>query len=415
MWSRLTEAEGHAERLILLAPIEPALTGNGLAMRTELFRRAATATFEVQVIVVPVAGRLPPGTVPAPGVRRVSPDPGRARIGARGLVADPAWRQRLAAMGDLPALARMASPGLADAVVDAVPPNGDVVLHVMRSYLAPLGVAVAERLAVRWLTLDLDEDDAHLAAAFDEQQEAAAYDRLLATLGSLFDGLSAASALEADELSRRHALVVDLVPNAVDVPARSASRPARSGASPPSILFVGNLTYAPNREAAWVLATEILPQIKLRLGPNTRLTLVGPSDRDLRRLAGPDVEVTGFVPDLAPIYAEADIVVVPLRSGAGTRIKLLEAFAHRTPVVASPLAAAGLAVSTEQHLLLADGAQETATAVERIVRDGALAGRLVEHAAGVVNQRYSTEVVVPMIRGMFAQAAAKARDRLLAG
>jgi glycosyltransferase involved in cell wall biosynthesis len=283
----------------------------------------------------------------------------------------------------------------------------------MRSYLAPLGAAVAERLRARWITLDLDEDDAGLASALGEQEEAAACDRLLTTFGPLFDGLSAASATEADELRKRHGLAVEHIPNAVDVPAQPARVRAPGAGTRPSILFVGNLTYPPNREAADLLANEILPEIKRRLGQSVHLTLVGPCHHELCRLAGPEVDVTGFVADLRPLYAAADVVVVPLRRGAGTRIKLLEAFAHGVPVVASPTAAAGLAVSSDRHLLLAEGAAETAAAVQRILRDIALAQRLATHADALVRERYSTQIVTPMIRGMFARAAAGARERTL--
>ena len=83
--------------------------------------------------------------------------------------------------------------------------------------------------------------------------------------------------------------------------------------------------------------------------------MVGPHDAQLDRLAGPDVEVTGFVSDLDTVYAATDVVVVPLRLGAGTRIKLLEAFAHGVPVVASRVAAAGLERLDGRHLMVADG------------------------------------------------------------
>jgi polysaccharide biosynthesis protein PslH len=88
-------------------------------------------------------------------------------------------------------------------------------------------------------------------------------------------------------------------------------------------------------------------------------------------------------------------VVVPISVGGGTRTKLLEAFAHRVPVVASPAAAAGLAVSDGRHLLLAEDPDRAATSIEAIVTQPAVAESLVEEAWRLVRDRYCTDVVVP--------------------
>jgi len=401
------EAAVAASKLILLAPIEPASGGNGLAMRTELFRRAAAAGLGVDVVVVPVAGRLPAPTTRPPGPVFLLPDPVEARKGARALLADVVWRDRLTRASVLPRVARTASPGLASAVVAALDIEGPVALHVMRSYLAPLGAAVAEQLETTWATLDLDEDDAAFAAARGAVHEAAAYERLLDVFGGLFDGLCAASPVEAGAISRRHGLCVDHVPNAVDLPVSVAPRLPEDHRNV-SLLFVGNLTYAPNVEAVSTLVETVLPAVRRRLRRPVRVTLVGSHDRRTDGLAGPAVDVRGYVPDLGPVYAAADVVVVPLEAGAGTRIKLLEAFAYGVPVVASSVAASGLAVSDGRHLLLADGAAETAAAVDRIVGDPALASRLAEEARRLVRDSYSTAAVTPAIRDLFARAAARA-------
>src|SRR6266540_4308652 len=82
------EAAVEASKLILLAPIEPASGGNGLAMRTELFRRAAASGLGVDVVVVPLAGRPPAPTTRPPGPVFLPPDPVQARKGARALLAN---------------------------------------------------------------------------------------------------------------------------------------------------------------------------------------------------------------------------------------------------------------------------------------------------------------------------------------
>jgi glycosyltransferase involved in cell wall biosynthesis len=374
-------------------------------MRSELFRRAAADDLDVRTVVVPVAGELPAGVRSSPSDVVVRSNADSARRGITALVAEPAWRQRLAGVGRLPASARAASPGLADAVVGALGPVGPVAVHVMRSYLAPLGTAVAERLGATWATLDLDEDDAALAACRDSADEAAAYERLLGVFAPLFDGLSAASAVEVAAIGGRYGLVVELVPNAVEIPPRAA--PVRGRGV--SLLFVGNLTYPPNVEAACLLVEAVLPKVRRRLGAGVRVALVGPCDGRVERLAGPGVEVRGFVPQLGPTYASADVVVVPLRTGGGTRIKLLEAFAHNVPVVASGAAAAGLKVMDGRHLILANDAAEFAAAVERLVADAPLAGRLAVEAGRLVRECYSTEAVMPVVREFIGRAARRPR------
>lgn len=397
------------EQLLLLTPIAPAPSGNGLAMRAELFRRSAARFLDVRTVVVPVAGLMPDGARLSPRTAVVSLDPSSARAGAKALLSDPAWRQRLASAGTLPGLARAASPGLADVVVGAVGTAVDdrqVAIHVMRSYLAPLGRALTERLDTAWTTLDLDEDDSVLCAALGDTEDAAAYDRLVGVFGPLFDGVSAASEIEAASIGKRHALVVEPVPNAIELPVRTirARAPARS------ILFVGNLTYAPNVEAAGILAQAVLPEVQRRLGGPVCLTLVGAHGPELQRLAGPDVQIKGFVGDLSTVYASASVVVVPLRIGGGTRIKLLEAFAHQVPVVASRVAAAGLRVSDGRHLLLADDAVEAAMAVERIIESPRLARRLTTEALRLVRDSYSIDAVQPAVMKLFAHASMAQRE-----
>jgi glycosyltransferase involved in cell wall biosynthesis len=160
-----------------------------------------------------------------------------------------------------------------------------------------------------------------------------------------------------------------------------------------------------------VLVEAILPLVQRRLGRSVCVRLVGSYDPELERLAAPGVELTGFVPDLDSVYAAADAFVAPLRSGGGTRIKLLEAFAHRVPVISSAVAAAGLAVSHGRHLLLAEGADDAAAAITATLTDPAMAARLAAEARMLVGDRYSTDVVVPQIREFFARAALRARAR----
>jgi glycosyltransferase involved in cell wall biosynthesis len=106
---------------------------------------------------------------------------------------------------------------------------------------------------------------------------------------------------------------------------------------------------------------------------------------------------------VAPYYDRADVVVVPLRAGGGTRIKVLEAFAHRVPVVATPMGAEGLEVSPGRHLLVGDGPDALAAACLRLLRDPALGRQLAADAHALVKRRYALPVVARAIRNLYRE------------
>ena len=171
------------------------------------------------------------------------------------------------------------------------------------------------------------------------------------------------------------------------------------------MLFVGNLTYLPNADAAVRLVHEVLPRLRGIADQPVTVTLAGEPDDTVRSLAAePGVQVTGFVPDLAPCYRDADVVVAPLAAGGGTRIKLLEAFGYGLPVVTSTVGAAGLDVADGVHVLMADSPGEAARAVAALAGDRGLRERLVTQARRLVSRSYSHDAVIPRIREFFAAA-----------
>ena len=158
-----------------------------------------------------------------------------------------------------------------------------------------------------------------------------------------------------------------------------------------SVAYVGWYHYAPNEAAAVELIGQIMPAIRAAGGPR-RLTLIGrdPSLR-MRRLAAAtgEVEITGEVPDVIPPLRSAGVLVVPLRSGAGTRLKILEAMAAGVPVVSTSLGYEGLELEPGSDLLVAETAAEFADALARLTRNEPLRRALVENALSTVRQRYS--------------------------
>lgn len=197
----------------------------------------------------------------------------------------------------------------------------------------------------------------------------------------------ATSAADAAVVERVTGRAVTVVPNGVDL--ACVQRAPLAGTDPASLVFVGAMRYRPNADAARWFVETVLPAIR-RVLPGASLALVGadPPD-DVRALARtPGVTVTGTVPDVRPWLQGAGTVVVPLRAGGGTRLKILEAFAAGRPVVSTTLGAAGLDVDDGEHLLLADTPEAFAQALSRLADDPDLRRRLADAAFALVEGRY---------------------------
>ena len=163
--------------------------------------------------------------------------------------------------------------------------------------------------------------------------------------------------------------------------------------SPPTIIFPGTLRYPPNAEAARFLGEEVGPALRAKIA-DVRIRLVGRTTPALSALDDPPrLTVVGQVPDIEEDLAGADVVGVPLRFGSGTRLKVLEAFAHRIPVVATTLGAEGLGAQDGIHLLIGDTVDAIATACARLLTDQALRETMVGRAHRLFLDRFQAEVV----------------------
>jgi polysaccharide biosynthesis protein PslH len=182
-----------------------------------------------------------------------------------------------------------------------------------------------------------------------------------------------------------------LVPNVVDV---SAIVPVEPVVAARRALFVGNFAYEPNRNGLRFLLDEVFPRVWAQL-PDARLRLVG-AGLELPPSTDPRIEALGFVDELADAYTGVSAAVVPLLQGGGTPLKFVEALAYALPVVATPRAAAGLAVRDREHCLLADGADAFADALARVLRDGAPG--LGERGRALAAERYSIEALTALLR-----------------
>jgi sugar transferase (PEP-CTERM/EpsH1 system associated) len=184
------------------------------------------------------------------------------------------------------------------------------------------------------------------------------------------------------------------VPNGVDV---EYFAPSTEPIDPQAIVLTGLMKYRPNVDAAVYFVRDVLPQI-LAVRPRALFYIVGgePSD-EVRQLAGPNVVVTGTVPDVRPYVHKAAVFVVPLRMGSGTRLKVLEGLSMRKGMVSTSLGCEGIEVEDKTHLLLADDPQSFAGAVLRLMDDAAVAETLTAAGRDLVERRYRWESVVDVL------------------
>ncbi len=219
-------------------------------------------------------------------------------------------------------------------------------------------------------------------------------------------GCVATSAGDAGIVSRATGRPVEVVPNGVDMDA--FPRLPLDGADPRALVFVGAMRYRPNADAARFFVEEILPRVRATI-PGVELTIVGADPPpDVVALGKvPGVRVTGTVPDVRPWMRNAGVVVVPLLSGGGTRLKILEAFAMGRPVVSTTIGAAGIEARDGEHLLLADRPEAFARAITRLATEPGLRARLVEQAYALVRGRYQWSAAAERLEVAYYAACSK--------
>jgi len=180
---------------------------------------------------------------------------------------------------------------------------------------------------------------------------------------------------------------VTTIPNGVDT---EAYRPRGESAHGNRLLFFGKLDYFPNVDGLAWFAREILPRL-LAERPDLVVHVVGASaTRDVVELANahPAIRLVGRVDDVPATLAAAATIVVPLRVGGGTRLKILEALAAARPVVTTTIGAEGLPVEHGRHLLVADAPDEFARAVLAVLADAGLASRLGEDGRRLAREQF---------------------------
>jgi polysaccharide biosynthesis protein PslH len=219
-----------------------------------------------------------------------------------------------------------------------------------------------------------------------------------------FDGIITVSDLERAWV-QRHAprATVQIVPNGVDTAYFSPASPVPSDRNR-YLVFTGAMDYPPNVDAAVWFCNEILPLLQRKI-PALDFKIVGrnpaPQVLELGKRGG--VHVTGTVPDIRSYVAGALALVVPLRSGGGTRLKILEAMAMERPVISTSIGAEGLEITPGADILIADNREQFVNHVRLLLDSPEISIRLGRASRRLVMEKYDWPVCLDGIDRLYGR------------
>jgi glycosyltransferase involved in cell wall biosynthesis len=203
----------------------------------------------------------------------------------------------------------------------------------------------------------------------------------------------------ASEVEREHVMrfappeaTIEVVPNGVET---AASRPDPAiQPEPHTLIYTGAVTYSANLDAVNYFVRDVWPLVRAR-APQAAFAVTGGTGKvDINALAAhPGVKFTGYLPDIRPVIQKSWALVVPLREGSGTRLKILEAMALGVPVISTTKGAEGLNVKHGENILIADQPAELADTIRTLFDDTALRAKLAENARALVERDYDWAAV----------------------
>ena len=237
------------------------------------------------------------------------------------------------------------------------------------------------------------ENEAHPLRRWYIGRQWRKYERFERRVMREVDRTVAVSALDAERLLRDFgARRVDVVENGVDP---AYFRPQAGRREPDRLLFLGSLDWRPNLDGVRLLLERVFPAVRAAV-PSARLCLVGRNPPEsLRReaAASPGVELHADVPDVRPHLARCGLMVVPLRIGGGSRLKILEALATNTPVVSTRVGAEGLELEPGRHLTVVEDVDDLPGAIIRAIGEPAAAQAQAERGRETVLRRYGWDAL----------------------
>jgi glycosyltransferase involved in cell wall biosynthesis len=199
----------------------------------------------------------------------------------------------------------------------------------------------------------------------------------------IFDGVITISEEDASYHRDSYGLgnVLGCVPAGANVDARGVPESVLTPPAGPCLAFLGSMDWLPNQDAVTWFIDEIFPKVR-RTVPDVKLVVIGRNPpASLLQLTGDDrsIQFTGTVEDVVLPLRECTLMVVPLRAGSGTRIKILESMAAGVPVVSTTVGVEGLPLRSNEDLLVADDVPGITNAILRLLNDNALRQALAEN------------------------------------
>jgi glycosyltransferase involved in cell wall biosynthesis len=197
---------------------------------------------------------------------------------------------------------------------------------------------------------------------------------------------------------------VEVISNGVDT---AFFRPDRPERDPNQVLFLGSLDWRPNLDAVDQLLSTVFPAVRAQ-EPSARLCLVGrnPPEALCRRAASmPGVELHANVPDVRPFLDHSALMVVPLRIGGGSRLKILEAFAAGLPVISTRVGAEGLRVRDGDQLAIVDHPEQMAARILTSLRDPRPGLAQAEAGRGLVEEEYDWRILADQLDELWTRVA----------
>jgi glycosyltransferase involved in cell wall biosynthesis len=296
---------------------------------------------------------------------------------------------------------------LAEREIATAAPDVVVVEHdAAAAWAADLGANVPTALTLHNVSHDYYWRRAASAAVAKPllRAEAARFHRFAGHQLRNYSVLIAVSEPDRDEIVRQlPGARVTVVPNGVDI---GHFAPTREREGSPVLVFTGSMNHPPNSEGIRWFAREVWPRVAAE-HPDLSLKVVG-------RLPGPEVnalgrdpriEVTGAVSDVRPFFSAATAVVVPLLSGGGTRLKVLDAMAAGRAVVSTSIGCAGIEVVPGRDVLVADGVEAFAAATSRVLNDTKLRSSLAAAGRTLVEERYDWSSVAARLESLLEELA----------
>lgn len=174
---------------------------------------------------------------------------------------------------------------------------------------------------------------------------------------------------------------IEIIANGVDVTSLRSSKKREKR----TLLFIGNFTYFPNRDAMQWFMETVFP----KLPSDITLVVVGKNASRQSFLNNPRVEVEEYVEDVADVYSRGTVMVAPIRIGGGTNFKILEAMASKIPVVALTNRVQALDFKDGKELMIADSASEFTEKIIRLLDDEKLREKIAENAFAIVEKKYN--------------------------